>query len=98
MYVPSGCTMNFDWDEEKNQINIRNHGLDFEDAHEVFMGPHIIFDDSRFDYDEQRLIAFGFSNNRVVAVVFTELENSIRIISMRKANAKEKKRIQNRLG
>ena len=90
--------MRFEWDESKNKENIRNHGLDFKDAREVFYGPRFTLDDLRFDYSEARSITIGFSNNRVVVVAYTELEDSIRIISMRKANAKEKKIFTKRLG
>lgn len=35
--------MKFEWDEEKNEINIRKHGFDFIDAPEVFNGPMLIY-------------------------------------------------------
>jgi len=89
--------MDFEWDEEKNQENIRKHGLDFQDAPVVFQGPHLVWEDTRFEYEESRSIAIGFSHNRVVVVAFSELESSLRIISMRKANAKEKRIFTNRL-
>ncbi len=86
--------MRFEWDENKNKENIRNHGLDFKDARAVFDGPHFAFDDLRFDYSEARSITIGFSKNRVVVVAYAQLEDSTRINSMRKANAKEKRSSQ----
>ena len=46
----------FEWDEAKNQINIRKHNLDFSDAPEIFTGPMLTILDTRFDYDENRWI------------------------------------------
>ena len=86
--------MRFEWDENKNKENICNHGLDFKDARAVFDGPHFTFDDLRFDYGEARSITIGFSKNRMVVVVYAQLEDSTRINSMRKANAKEKRSSQ----
>lgn len=44
--------MQFIWDEQKRQINLAKHGLDFADAHKVFAGAIILFEDQRFDYGE----------------------------------------------
>ncbi len=60
--------MKFEWDENKNIENIKNHGLDFVDACQVFDGPRLTMVDSRFDYSESRSITIGFSNNRLVVV------------------------------
>ena len=78
--------MNFEWDNEKKQGNILKHGLDFADAFEVFDGPMLVGLDDREDYGEDRWIGIGLLRAIVVVVVFTQIgEDSIRIMSLRKA-------------
>jgi uncharacterized DUF497 family protein len=73
-------------------------GLDFADAEQVFSGPCVTFEDSRFDYGEDRLIALGLLAGRVVMIAHAPRgEVTTRIISMRKANRLEQKIYQERL-
>lgn len=81
--------MKFTWDENKRQINLKQHRLDFADAEEVFRGPMRVFEDTRFDYGEQRWVGVGLLHILVVVIIHTESETEIRIISMRKATAHE---------
>jgi len=96
--------MFLDWDENKNKENLQKHGFDFTDAGELFENPLLVDPDSRKDYGEDRWIGIGRMANGIIAViVFTEKESeTIRLISMRKASKKERKKyeenIQNRLG
>jgi uncharacterized protein len=83
--------MKFEWDTKKNQNNYDKHGLSFEDADLVFEGETISFKDDREDYGEERFITLGELKKRVVVVVHTQREFVTRIISMRKANEREKK-------
>ena len=86
--------MKFDWDERKNEENIRKHGFDFADAWEVFESPMLVDLDAR-DSFEQRIAAIGFLRQRVVVVIFAEREDDIiRIISLRKALKYERKRFE----
>ena len=90
--------MNFEWDEEKNRENIRKHGFDFADAWEIFESPMRVALDAREDYGEDRWNGIGLLGNRVVVVVFTERgEETIRIISLRKALKHERKRFEEAL-
>lgn len=84
--------------EAKRRANLLKHGLDFADAYRVFEGPVVEFDDTRFHYDEQRLIAVGLLDTLVVLVVHVERGDSIRIISMRKASKHETNLYYKRLG
>ncbi len=85
--------MRFEWDENKNVINIRKHKIDFVDVPQVFKQPVAIDYDDRRDYGEDRWIGLGLLHSVVVVVVFTEPESdTIRIISARKANQNECKR------
>ena len=87
--------MKFEWDKQKNKANIEKHGLDFADAHKVFESPMLVRIDDREDYDEDRWIAIGLMDMRVVVMVFTEpKENTIRIISFRKATTDECRRYE----
>lgn len=78
--------MDFEWDDDKNRENIRKHGLDFADARQIFDAPMLSGIDKRADYGEERFVGIGLLGNFVVVVIFTEpREDTIRIISLRKA-------------
>lgn len=78
--------MAFDWDEEKNLLNIRKHGFDFNDVPEMFRHPMLALRDERFDYEEARWISMGWINAWVSVVAYTERQGDvIRIISARRA-------------
>jgi uncharacterized DUF497 family protein len=79
----------FTWDETKRHTNLAKHGLDFADAERVFNGPLVLFEDTRHDYGEQRMIAIGLLESLVVLIVQVESDETIRIISMRKADHHE---------
>lgn len=82
--------MRFEWDEVKNQINIRKHGIDFRDAVDVFDHPVLTAIDQREDYGEDRWIALGWIVAIVGVVVYVERSaDVIRIISARKATRHE---------
>ena len=89
--------MKFGWDEEKNKENIRKHGLDFADAWEIFDAPMLTAPDTREDYGEDRWVGIGFLKNFVVVVVFTESDQDIRFISLRKALKHERSRFEEAL-
>ncbi len=82
--------MEFEWDSAKRISNLEKHGIDFADASKVFENASVTIEDSRFDYGERRFVTFGLLNESVIAVVHTERENRIRIISARKATKHER--------
>jgi uncharacterized DUF497 family protein len=86
--------MKFEWDEEKRLANVVKHGVDFTDACRLFDGPFMLMTDNRRDYGAIRSIAFGHVESRLIAVAFTKRQDIIRIISVRKANDREKKRFK----
>lgn len=95
------CT--YIWDESKRLSNLEKHGLDFQDAKQIFDGPVLASQDLRFDYGEDRFIGFGYLNSRVIVIAFTKPEDGVvRVISMRKGTKHESKNfeeaITNRLG
>ncbi len=81
--------MEYEWDEAKRITNIRKHGIDLIDASAVFDGDILTIEDNRYNYGEQRFVTLGLLQGRVIAVVHTEREDCIRIISARKATKYE---------
>jgi uncharacterized DUF497 family protein len=81
--------MKFEWDENKRLANIRKHGFDFTDVSTVFVSDTVTVEDDRYNYGEQRFITFGLFQGRVIAVVHTENDDLVRIISARKASKYE---------
>ncbi|HYP32883.1 MAG TPA: BrnT family toxin [Burkholderiaceae bacterium] len=79
----------FDWSDAKRASNIERHGLDFVDAERVFSGLTFTFEDDRFDYGEQRFVTLGLLDGVRVSLVHTETSHEIRVISFRKATARE---------
>jgi len=87
--------MRFAWDETKNRANLRNHGICFEIAANVFNGPMLVMRDDRIDYGEARFVAVGMIDQRFVVVVYAEPEpDVVRIISARKAERHEREAFQ----
>lgn len=87
--------MRFEWDETKNSENIEKHGIDFCDAHELFQCNKLVFPDNRKDYGEERFVTVGHIDGRLMIAVYTQrLPDVIRIISIRKANSREKERYE----
>ena len=83
--------MAFEWDPEKAAENLRLHGIAFEDATHIFDGPTVEAADTREDYGEDRFLAFGVVQGIELAVVYTEREDAIRLISARRATKHERK-------
>ena len=83
--------MEYEWDEAKRLTNLSKHGIDFTDVPSVFDSNTVTVEDDRYDYREQRFVTFGLLQGRVVAVVHTEQEDYIRIISARRATKYEQR-------
>lgn len=81
--------MRYIWGEAKRKANLKKHGLNFADAEKVFVGPMVLIEDIREDYGEQRMIGIGLLDCLVVLIVHVETDETIRIISMRKADTDE---------
>ena len=81
--------MEYEWDDAKRLINLHKHGIDFTDVPAVFEKNIVTIEDDRYFYGEQRFVTFGMLQGRVIAIVHTEREERIRIISARKASKNE---------
>lgn len=83
----------FEWDEIKNRINTRKHGISFEEASSVFYDANaIIFDDPAHSIKENRFLILGISRKAHVCIVshcYRGADEIIRIISARKATKRE---------
>jgi uncharacterized protein len=77
------------WDERKRTDCLRERGLDFASAAELFSGVHLAQIDDRFDYGETRWLTIGEVAGTVLVIVWTPRDDTVRIISMRKANVSE---------
>ena len=59
----------FEWDDAKNALNSKKHGLTFEEASLIFEGRTLSWMDRRFDYGEQRTISIGLIREIVAVTV-----------------------------
>ena len=84
--------MRFEWNEQKNALNLAKHGISFEEARLIFDGPVVSRMDDRIDYGEQREVSVGaIGEIIVVTVVHTSREGAVRLISARLANRRERR-------
>ena len=86
--------MKFEWDENKNKINQRKHGISFDEVTSVFRDAFaIVFDDPDHSENEERFLIIGTSDKRGICLVshcYRGQEQVIRIISARKATNTER--------
>jgi len=87
---------NFSWDEDKEKINIKKHGITFDEASTVFEDEDALLEaDPDHSIDEDRFIILGFSNKAHLLMVchcYREEDSIIRLISARRANSGEERR------
>jgi uncharacterized protein len=81
----------FEWDEDKRRSNIEKHGIDFDDAKDVFSDP-AAYSYSTRSVDEPRHVTVGTVKGVLMAVVYTLRGALIRIISARIARRSERER------
>ena len=81
--------MDIEFDPAKRQATFEHRGLDFLDVAKVFTGRTYTMVDDRQDYGEERLITFGYLDDRAVVIVHVDRAGSLRVISMRHAHKKE---------
>ncbi|HEY2762146.1 MAG TPA: BrnT family toxin [Pirellulales bacterium] len=87
--------MRFEWDEHKNEENLRKHKINFADVPAIFAAPMLVRLDDRKEYGEERWVGIGYLSVTVAVVVWVERRDDVtRIISARKANRKERERYE----
>lgn len=88
-------TIYFEWDNKKNETNIKKHGISFQEAKTVFYDEDaILFDDPAHSKGEERFLIIGRSSNNnalIVSHCYRSNDSIIRIISARKATNSERK-------
>ena len=81
--------MDFTWDSRKAAQNVAKHGVVLADAALIFDGFVTTVEDTREDYGEQRFVSMGLFGTQVLVVVHVIEEDSIHLISARKAEKYE---------
>ncbi|WP_051555155.1 BrnT family toxin [Legionella fairfieldensis] len=81
----------FEWDDNKQKINIEKHGIDFVDAVAIFSDINRIEKTIMHESGEERHFTLGMVNGVVLLVVYTLRYKSIRLISARRASKNERK-------
>ena len=82
--------MQFSYDEAKNKSNVQKHGVALSEAKLLEWDLLISSHDARRDYGEVRTVGFTLIADRLYCVVFTDRGDTRHIISLRKANNREK--------
>lgn len=84
-------TLSFEWNDEKAASNLIKHAVAFEDAAHVFFDPHRAErHDGREPYGEDRFVTVGVVGGVELAVTYTMRDDTIRLISARKADRHER--------
>ena len=93
MYTYRSGALRFEWDRRKAALNARKHGVSFEDARSVFFDERArLIDDPDHSEVEERFVMLGMSSSLRMLVVchcYRDEENVVRIVSARKATARE---------
>ena len=88
--------MDIEFDPAKDQANRIKHGLSLAASAEFDLGSAIVIEDRRFDYGEDRYIAYALLDGRLHVLWYTFRGSKIRVIGLRKANRRERARYENR--
>lgn len=84
--------MELEWDEQKRQLTLDLHELDFADVVRFESASVRVYRDLRRDYGEPRFVTYGYLDGALCTYCWTPREVRIRIISLRKANERERER------
>ena len=83
--------MPIEYDPTKRSATLQGRGLDMARAGDVFDGATLTVEDDRRDYGEDRFITIGFIDDAMAVPVWTPRDGVQRIISMRRANERERR-------
>lgn len=87
----------YEWDAGKARPNLRKHDVDFADAVAIFEDEYALTMRDSFSEDEERWISIGMDSlGRVLVVVYTWRDDSIRLISARFATLRERRQYEER--
>jgi len=84
--------MKFEYDPRKAASNLKKHHVSFDEAITVFADPlRAVVPDTQHSWDEERFIMVGQSTKgRILFIVYTEIDSTVRLIGARVATAKER--------
>jgi len=85
--------LTFEWDEVKARENLRKHKISFDEGKTIFNDPFLLtYPDVASSETEERYINIGLSvRDRVLILIHAERQGRIRLISCRKATARERR-------
>ena len=83
--------MDYEFDPTKDDSNMDKHGLSLADAGGFEWETAVVHEDARKQYAEPRFTATGYIGNRLHVMVFCLRADTVRVISLRKANPREVK-------
>ena len=86
--------MEYEWDEAKNFANLEKHGVDFWSIYSFDWNNAVVESSPRFE--EMRWMATGLIGDRLYCVIYTDREERRRIISLRKANPRDRRKYERR--
>lgn len=78
----------FEFDETKNQANLKKHGIDFVDAQLLWNDPRLLEIPAKTE-DEPRYLVIGVINNKHWSAVITYREENVRLVSVRRSRIEE---------
>jgi hypothetical protein len=79
----------YEWDAPKQRANLAKHGVDFAAIVAFQWDSALEIHDNRRDYGEPRWIVLGWNGTRLHTLIYTRRGHAIRVISLRKSNARE---------
>ncbi|MGA2902244.1 MAG: BrnT family toxin [Candidatus Korobacteraceae bacterium] len=83
--------MEIEFDPAKSERNVRERGLSFELTADFDFETAVYVEDNRYNYGERRIRALGYIEERLYALVYTVRGETLRVISLRRANRREVK-------
>ena len=89
-----GETVKYEWNDAKAASNEAQHGVSFEAVYAFQWDTALDAEDTRRDYGEERRRALGYVDDRLHVLVYTRRDGAVRVISLRKANAREEERYE----
>ena len=93
-----GYTANveYEWDPEKDRINVEKHGVSFTEASTAFLDPlHVTVLDERHSIEEFRFRTIGYTAaNRLIIVAHADRDDRVRIITAREATRRERRQYE----
>ena len=79
----------FEYDEKKSKLNRQKHGIDFEEAKQLWYDKNSVIVPAKIIGNEKRFALIGKLNSKCYVAIFTLRNSFIRIISVRRCRKKE---------